>query len=319
MFRAAFSKGSANDADLMSSARHMRGACHQTSGTYIQFDAYSEVIRIPRDFAASDAPMIVLTDDIIETRRFPVLKAKDIAGLVPGLVRLRSWKQPDVAAGLELLAAKLRSEFFSLCPKPGVLSVTFQVGASLMGEKAFIDELVEKEIDVIDAATSVIDAWGEALRQNEVTFHGTGDDGAAPLGHLLAYLAGRNDDCSEQLRVYCLLRNGEHERFSRDVLLKGYLDRLGLNRPDLWRLAVLYALLFGGDGSMIVQDGEPVSDWVHAGVLQSARTELDPGEFAGVVQEELTLLISQPDVWSSPGFVDGYALDNSSRWRASFS
>jgi len=72
-------------------------------------------------------------------------------------------------------------------------------------------------------------------------------------------------------------------------------------RPDVCRLAIVYALLFGRDGRCVVNEGQQVSDWVHTGLLSNAREKLQPQDFASFVLSELAEFEAQPDVFAAFG------------------
>ncbi|MEM9240414.1 MAG: hypothetical protein AAGB07_10595 [Pseudomonadota bacterium] len=270
----------------------------RTSDTDVEVNFYDAVIRFPKTLAMSDAPSLLLTDDLIDVISIPKLTAKDIAPHIPGLIRIKSWEQDDVATGLQRLAETLRQDVFSLTAQG--ISLVFQVRSSFLDEKQFVQKLSDRDVDVVREAKDVVDGWCTALRQHSLVFSGNGE-GAGPLSYVLEYVAERDTECTHQLREYCLLRDGEHESYSRDTVLKSYLDRMGFVRPEVWRLAILRALLFGRDGRSVVNEGQQVSDWVHTGLLNNAREKLQPQDFAHFVLSELAEFEAQPDVFAAFG------------------
>lgn len=270
----------------------------RTTETDVEIRFFENIIRIPKGLAISDAAMVLLTDDMITVSRIPKLSTKDVAHQIPGLFRIKSWEQADIADGLKKLAETLRHDIFSL--KARGISLVFAVGCDFLDEKQFVSQLSESGPDAVSGVKEVINAWCDAVRQHDLVFY-SNEDGAGPLVYLLEYLAERDDNCSEQLRSYCLLRNGEYESYARDVVLKNYLDRLGYVRPDLWQLAILYVLLFGRDGRFVVEDGKQVSDWLHTELLDAARSRLPPQDFALWVRQELASFQTQSDVFAAFG------------------
>ncbi len=270
----------------------------RTSAKDVEISFYGEVIRFPKNVAMSEVPVTLLTDDMISVACIPKLAAKDVADKIPGLVKIKSWGQDDVAAGLQRLADTLRNDIFSL--KANGISLVFQLSSSFLSEREFIEKLSNKDIEVTKEVKDVIDGWNATLRQYSLLFSGN-SEGAGPLSYFLEYLAERDSNCSEQLRNYCLLRDGEHESYSRDTVLRSYLDRTGFTRPELWRLGILHALLFGRDGRSVVSEGQQVSDWVHTGLLEKARETLPPEDFALYVRRELDDFELQPDEFAAFG------------------
>ncbi|KZL29502.1 hypothetical protein [Pseudovibrio sp. Ad37] len=264
----------------------------------ISIEFSHEVVSIPKSIAMSKAPMLIVQDDMITIQANLSVTAADIAPFTPGLVQIKSWEEVDVQEGLLQLAHTLRSDLLSLTSQG--ISLIFQVGPDFFEEKQFVEELGTKDIAVTSGVKAVIDAWCDSLRQHKLTFKG-GEDAAGPLARFLEYLAERDDFCSDQLRAYCTLRDGEFERYSRDTVLNEYLERLELNRPDLWQLTILYTMLFGRDGSSFVEDGGPLSAWVVTGILEKARTKLTPEEFMRMIQEEFEYFEAQPDVFAAFG------------------
>ncbi|MGH1414768.1 MAG: hypothetical protein ACRBB0_14865 [Pelagimonas sp.] len=269
-----------------------------TTETDVEICLSDILIRFPQSLSIADAPMLLLTDDMISVSHLPKLSAKDIAAKVPGLIKIKSWREVNVASGLRVLAQTLRHDIKSLMANG--LSLVFQVRSSFMDEKQFFQKLSEKDVDVGTEAKEVIDGWCAAIRAQNLMLAGN-EEGAGPLCYVLEYLADRDDTCAEQLRNYCILRDGEHESYSRDTVLRSYLDRLGYTHPDLWRLGILYCLLFGRDGRSMVVDGQQVSDWVHTGLLSSARENLQPQDFARFVRMELAEFEKQPDKFAAFG------------------
>lgn len=270
----------------------------RTNATDVEVGFQSTVICFPRKVALSDEPMVLLTDDMISVACAPKLTAKDIAAQIPGLIRIKSWNKNDVAAGLRGLADTLRRDIFSLMTNG--ITLVFQVQSSFLEERRFVEKLREKDIDIVNDAKAVIDAWCAALRQHNLLFSGN-NEGAAPLSYVLEYIAEHDTECSEQLREYCLLRDGEHESYSRDTVLKSYVDRLGLTKPGLWRLGILYCLLFRRDGRSVFNEGQQISDWLHTGILIEAQATLLPKEFGRYVLSELSEFQTQPDVFAAFG------------------
>lgn len=280
-------------------ARYPLARSFRTTENGGQFDFYNEVIEIPRALAASDALTKIVLDDMINITAVSQLDVADVAHLLPGLIQLESWSQEDIGTGLERFAGSLRSDLLGFSSDGGI-SFVFQVGASFFDEKQFIAEVSKKEIQIVESTKMVIDAWCDALLALNLTFSGN-SEGAGPLAYFLEFLSQADDSCSDQLRRYCTLRDGEHESYSRDRALKGYLDRLGFIRADLWQLGIFYALLFGRDGRTMVSDGKAVSDWIHTGILESARSELKPKEFAHMVKSEFAYIEHLPDTFAAFG------------------
>lgn len=270
----------------------------RTTETEVEIGFYGDGIRFNKGLAMSDEALVLMTDEMITAFRAPDLSAADVASLLPGVIHIESWNKEDLTEGLRRLTKTLRQDIFSLMADG--ITLVFNVGADFLDEKQFIDELSEKQIDVVHEMKEVIDTWCVALRKNSLVFSGN-QDGAGPFAYVLEYIAERDDACFDQLRNYCLLRGGEHEQYSRDTVLKGYLMRQGLVSTDLWSLAILHLLLFGRDGACMVSDGQMVSDWVHTGVLDEARKQLEPQEFAQLVLQELMAFETCPDVFASFG------------------
>lgn len=271
----------------------------EASETVVRVGFSDHTMTISKQVAMQDVPLLVLQDEMLSIQELPQLNLADIGPMLPGLIRFESWNETDVKAGLRNFANILRKDLLSLSASG--ISFVFQVGTTFWDEKQFIEQLAAKqEIEAIDNVKLVIDAWCDALREHEATFGGD-EDGAGPLAYFLEYLAERDDHCSDYLRAYCVARDGEHESYSRDEVLGAYLNRLGCTRPDLWGLEVFYTLLFPRDGRFSVKDGKVVSDWMQAGLLDKARAELKPQDFAQVVAEELKFFGEQPDVFAAFG------------------
>ncbi|MFQ1702629.1 hypothetical protein ACJ5NV_18755 [Loktanella agnita] len=280
-------------------ARHPHTRSFRATENGGKFDFYNEVLEIPRTLAESDESTKILQDDMISITAVSPLDVTDVAHLLPGLIRVESWGQEDIDAGLERLAGSLRSDLLGFSSDGGI-SFVFQVGASFFDEKQFIAEVNKKGIQIVESTKTVIDAWCDALLALNLTFGGN-SEGAGPLAYFLEFLSHADDSCSDQLRRYCVFRDGEHESYSRDRALKGYLDRLSFTRADLWQLGILYALLFGRDGRTMVLDGKVVSNWIHTGILESARSELKPKEFAHMIKSEFAYLERLPDTFAAFG------------------
>ena len=180
------------------------------------------------------------------------------------------------------------------------ISFVFQAGSSFLDEKQFAQRLSEKNIDVIDEAKSVIDAWCAGLRDHNILCAGN-DEGAGPLAYLLEYIADRDANCSQLLRAYCIVRDGEHENYSRDSVTAAYLARMDFTYPAHFALAIFLVLLYGRDGAGFGRDGGPISTWEHFGILSRARESLMPEAFADLVTEELVEFASHPDIFAAFG------------------
>ncbi len=255
----------------------------QDAGRDVWIRLGQRAIFLPK--AMTPPQMHVMSDADLKSKDLPKIKAADIARTLPGVVKLGGWAPEKVTAALAALQTKLTDEFDTVVSTYGP-SIQIHSGSTFLSEQKFFRKVGDKDIDVVAEIRMLCAAWYETLRTRDRVFAGSEGNPGAPLSAALAYVAERADDCADLIRDACIWRDGEHEDFTRDVVLRGYIERLGMDHSDGLALAVFEPLLFEVDGRSHVKDGKIISEWVRNGVLDAARTRLSPEDFVAQVLRE---------------------------------
>ena len=181
-------------------------------------------LRLPLAAASAGDGSRILSPEEMSLGRLPDLTATDAARFLPGVTMIAGWSEEEIERGMDVLTGRI----------PAILSASggeapdfvFVVAGEALGEAAFFAELDRRGIGAVGAIRTLVRAWVEAVRETRQAFGGP--EGAGPLAWALGHLAARADHCEAELRDYTLRRDGEHEGHSRDVALRGWLERRGL-------------------------------------------------------------------------------------------
>lgn len=243
----------------------------------VRFDFYNGILALPLPYDKRDASGPVQT--------IPKLTARDIEAALPAVITVKSWTQQDVNEALVDLGARFAAGLDDLMSGNG-LTLLFKHRAAFLDEWTFFEKILEKELADIPLLRDLLTSWCDAQGDRQWYFTSEEDRAAGPMSGALECLASVDHNCHDILRRYCLKRDGEHESYARDTVLLGFVQRGDLSEIDTLRLAVFFIFLREQDGRFSVQDGKVVYPWSEMGVLQAARTQMEPNEFAQLIFDE---------------------------------
>ena len=237
------------------------------------------ILELPLPYRQSDANG--------PNRYYPELTANDIESYLPSVVDVEGWTQHAVNAALADLASRLRSGLKNVM-FGYVLALFFKLDGTLLDEWTFFEAMHEKGLVDVPVLRDLLTTWFDLLGGRMWDFI-CGDEarGAGPMSGALACLALNDDTCHDFLRRYCLSRDGEHEGYSRDTVLLGFISRRTVNDIDTLRLAVFFVFLCRLDGLFWMGDGKAVYPWGALGVFQAAAKLMEPEDFVKLVMDEV--------------------------------
>lgn len=220
----------------------------------------------------------------------PELTLRDIEAYLKGLTRLKNWKQASVSKGLVALSARLEAGIDGVSRLDGC-ELVFVVGNSMMDEWAFFEKLRTKNVDVLQDVRVLLGAWLDALETSGRGFPSTDENdnrAAGPMTGALGYLISSGSPCGEIVRRFTILRIGEQEAYSRDVLLTEYINRHAPGSKYAIALKVFFIFLRERDGRMSILENEDNYGWHDLGILKGARESMLPSDFVDLVLGELS-------------------------------
>ena len=273
----------------------------ETHDDQVRLKLWNGFIDLPLKLVSDDQPRRVLVASQTELQKFPPLIAQDVAHLLSGLVPCQGWDKAHVTTCIHNLKTKIETDL------DGLTTSTRGIGRNIQNDETYLDEgeigdpRMVRNILIWLHTKRLLDQWATELREKEISFGGHSTKAAGPLSGALNYLVMQTMDCVDQLRNYIVCRDGEHEIWSRDHVLRGYLERANFSHDNAWRLAILEVLLHARDGSGFGENGQQVSTWKYMGVLDAARERITPQKFAGLLLEEIEYLDKQPDVFAAFG------------------
>ena len=241
---------------------------------------------------ATDPPDIpsVLRPSKDQSITLPDLTYRDIEAHIKGLTRVKSWKQTAVAESLLELTTKFNTGIEGVS-RPDGCELIFAVGNKMMDEWEFFEKLNSKNVDVLSEVHGLLNAWLDALETSGRVFPSTdeNDDRAAgPMTAALAYLLGSGASCSDILRRFTLLRIGQQEAYSRDVLLTEYIDRQPPGSKEAIALKIFLIFLRERDGLISISEDEASYGWKELGILHNAQKNMLPADFVDLLLEEIS-------------------------------
>lgn len=243
----------------------------------VRFDFYGTILDLPVPYERSDANGPV--------QSIPKLTARDIEADMPAVIPVKGWTQQAVNEALVDLGSRFEAGLDDLVSGNG-LTLLFKHRSAFLDEWTFFEKLREKELVDIPILRELLTRWCDALGDRQWYFTSDETRAAGPMSGALDCLASRDGNCHDILRQYCLKRDGEHESYSRDVVLLGFLERGKLSEIDTLRLAVFFVFLRDQDGRFSVEDGKVVYPWNELGILQAARSQIEPHDFAQLIFDE---------------------------------
>ncbi len=223
-----------------------------------------------REVTLDDPDLVILGEDNHRRYKPEPLQPNDVAGDLPCLTTLKSWRSEDVESGLSDLMDRLKTEFGQLITHQ--LEPYFATPDGLMNEKEFFDELEEKSIEVASVVRRYVDTYLTAAKENDHEPYDTEVPGT--ITSALDYLVAR-EDATDLLLRYVRQSDRDHSYHVRDVLLRQAVETAwekGLVEAPHYAVTEATAWIYSGSGF-----GD--STFKELGVLEKCRSRLSPVEF----------------------------------------
>ncbi|WP_244413372.1 hypothetical protein [Methylobacterium radiotolerans] len=195
--------------------------------------------------------------------------------------------------------------------------MTFEVGGRAMTESAFFARIARERVAVVPALRALLTTYlavqpgvVEARKLYRQIWGPEDDQGAlAPAMQALLHL---DPTAHDVYRDYLAQRDGEHEVYSTDVMMRTYIAEAGWRDRAMIRFGVYFALIQYRDG-LITLSGGFLEEY---GVLDAAEGLLEPVDFATLILEELDGFAARPDLDCRLGKDDLYREPRDHRLRA---
>ena len=223
-----------------------------------------------REVTLDDPDLVILGEDNHRRYKPEPLQPNDVAGDLPCLTTLKSWRNEDVESCLSDLMDRLKTEFGQLITHQ--LEPYFATPDGVMNEKEFFDELEEKSIEIAPVVRRYVDTYLTAAKEND---HEPDDgDDQGTITSALDYLVAR-EDATDLLLRYVRQSDRDHSHHVRDVLLRQAVESAwekGLVEAPHYAVTEATAWIYSGSGY-----GD--STFKELGVLENCRSRLSPVEF----------------------------------------
>jgi hypothetical protein len=266
----------------------------------VEIRAYFDSAYIQRAWCNSDAPFRMISEDedgfrpstwpyppkdavkrfLAQSQRHHVLVVHEFseAGIVDALQRLTH----DIR---ERLAALLQREVFEL---------SFKVGERTMSEIAFFACLTQERIPVASALRELLETY-LTVQPRVVEAKGFfrqiwGPENQGALGPAMLTLLRLDQSAHDVFRDYLAKRDGEHETYSTDVLMKTYIQETGWRDRAMVGFGVYFALIRHRDGRLALAGGL-LNEY---GLLPAAEAIISADDFASLIMQEIDQFAVNP-------------------------
>ncbi|MCJ2063864.1 hypothetical protein MKK63_14245 [Methylobacterium sp. J-088] len=274
-----------------------------TRADHVVISAFPDTVTIPRAWCASTAANRVISEDEdgfqaggltgpsgMAVQRF--LSKTSRRPVVP----VASFSQADIAAALEQLAQEIRTRLVALM-QGEYLKLSFVVAGRKMTETAFFARVSRERIPVASALRALLTTYlevqpaaVEAKRLFRQIWGPKADQGA--LAAAMEALLRLDPESHDVFRDYLAKRDGEHETYSTDVMVKAYLAETGWRDAAMLGFGIYVALIQYRDGLIWLGGGFLANH----GLLDAAETLLSADAFADLMLQELDRFVAIPDI-----------------------
>ncbi len=205
------------------------------------------------------------------------------------VVAVATFSRDVVASVLTELAQQVRARFGELVWTETfnlIFEMSFVVAGTVVTEVDFFGQIRAARLPVAPELRNLLTAYLAALPSalKEDTVHeqvwGPPDIGAfGPALHALMVL---DADTLDVFRDYLALRDGEHEKYSTDVIMPSFIAAHGWRTDETLRFGIYFALVREHDGTRA-----SAGFLNEFGLLEAAEEMLSPAMFATMIDEEL--------------------------------
>jgi hypothetical protein len=205
------------------------------------------------------------------------------------VVTLADFSRDAVAACLDGLARDVGSRLGTLVWREGfriIFEMAFVVAGTTVPEAEFFRLVYERRLPVAPELRSLLTAYlaaqalvvGGPPVQEQIW----GPDGMGAFGPAMQALLLLDPGSKDVFREYLARRDGEHEVFSTDVIMKFAVAAHGWNDPGMQRLGVYFALIRERDGRRA-----PSGLLNEYGLLDAAEGTVDAASLAAMIADEI--------------------------------
>ncbi|MCJ2130070.1 hypothetical protein [Methylobacterium sp. E-045] len=270
---------------------------------HVEIQAFPDAVRIQRDWCASDVPVRSISQDEDGFRASVWSGPKEAAVRRfmarwnrPHVVVVEAFSQAAVAEGLRRLTHDIRERLADLL-QTDVLELSFVVGGRAMTETAFFARVSRDRIAVVpmlrELLTTYLDVHPRAVEARGLyrQIWGPKESHGALAAAMLALLR-LDPDAHDVFRGYLARRDGEHETYTTNVMMKTYIAETGWRDRAMIDFGVYFALIRHRDG-LINLNGGFLEEY---GLLDAVESMMSADDFAEAMLGELDRFVEIPDI-----------------------
>ncbi|GJD40523.1 hypothetical protein [Methylobacterium bullatum] len=284
-----------------------------THAEHVEIQALPDAVRIQRAWCASDLPVRSISQDEdgfrasvwsgpkeAAVRRFLARSSRRHVVIVEAL------SQAAVAEGLRRLTLDIRERLADLL-QTDVLELSFVVGGRTMTESAFFARVSRDRIAVApmlrELLTTYLDVHPSAVEAKGLYRQIWGPkESHGALAAAMQALLRLDPDAHDVFRGYLARRDGEHETYTTDVMMRTYIAETGWRDRAMIGFGIYFALIRHRDG-LINLNGGFLEEY---GLLDAVEPMMSPEDFAEAMLGELDRFAKIPDIDCRFGWNDLY-------------
>jgi len=266
----------------------------------VEIKAFFDSVYIQRDWCNSGVPfrMISEAEDGFRqsTRPYPpeVAVKRFLAPFERRhVVVVHEFSEAAIDDALRRLTRDVSERLPDLLQKD-VFELSFKVGKRTMTETAFFARLTQERIPVASALrellTTYLTVQPRVVEAKRIFRQIWGPENQGALGPAMLALLRLDPRAHDVFRDYLARRDGEHETYSTDVIMKLYIQETGWRDRAMTSFGIYFALIRHWDGRMAVAGG--LLD--EYGLLRPAEGMLDADEFASLIVQEVDQFVANP-------------------------
>jgi len=250
------------------------------------------VAYIKRSWCERPNSVILISEDDDGFRQIPVPGPNERAVMrVLGkcgrhVVRVAEFTEPAIVDALEKIARDIRERLSELIIDE-TFELSFKIGDKTASEVNFFKRIAAENMPIApvlrDLLKAYLDTQPDPLESKGAQTQIWGPQDRGALGPAMEALLKIEPGAHDLFREYLAKRDGEHETYSTDVMMKNFVKDNGWKNEAMIRFGIYFALIRQRDG----RSANPGGLLNEYGLITTVKKTMKADEFAALILEEI--------------------------------
>ncbi|MBR0753636.1 hypothetical protein JQ604_15715 [Bradyrhizobium jicamae] len=265
----------------------------------VEIQSHEDTVYLQRDWCESELPFRLIAEDEDGFRKGmrPYPPSRLVRKLLTQtdrshVVLVRDFSKSAIVDALAQLTRDVRDRLSDLLQND-VFEVSFKVGKRTISETAFFARLTRERIPVASALRELLTVYLEVqprvIEASKIFRQIWGPENQGALAPAMLALLRLSPDAHDVFRDYLVKRDGEHETYSTNTIMKLYIKETKWRDLAMIRFGIYFALIRHRDGIRFPHG--PLDEY---GLLRAAEKLIAPDQFAAEIVQELEQFVVHP-------------------------